>query len=90
VKFFFGPGKSLACVSLYGPSLYVNQARIYGTLHDGRRHDVRLPTLASPATGAPPPPPEGGDPMVGRELADGTYSQKYLVYCRYIANVLGR
>jgi hypothetical protein len=24
-----------------------------------------------------------------RELADGTYSRKYPLYCRYIANVLG-
>ena len=64
-------GQSLACVSIHGPSLDVNHARVYGTLSDGRRHDVTLPTLARAKPGAPPPRPKGGDLVVGRELEDG-------------------
>jgi hypothetical protein len=64
-------GQSLACVSIHGPSLDVNHARVYGTLVDGRRHDVTLPTLARAKPGAPPPRPKGGDLIVGRELEDG-------------------
>ena len=70
-----GRGNAVAGVSLHGPSLDVNCARIFGTLADGRAHEARLATLSSSAAGpagaAAPPPPEGGDLLVGSELDEG-------------------
>jgi len=74
-----GRGVSIACVSLQGPSLDVNCARVYGTLRDGRQHDVRLPTLVGGAAGGDLPHPEGGDPVVGRELDDGWWVKALMV-----------
>ena len=64
-----GRGRSLAGVSLHGPSLDVNAARIFGLLADGRRHDATLPMLSTPEPGAACS--VGGDPLVGLELEDG-------------------
>ena len=68
-------GASMACVSLVGPSLTTNAARLWGVLNDGREHDVQLATLEGgrrPSKGVEgdgrPYKDVEGDPLVGTEV----------------------
>ena len=63
-----GRGVSLAGVSILGPSLAVNHARIYGTLADGREHDAHLATLDGRGRQYDTP---GDDEIIGTETQDG-------------------
>ena len=63
-----GRGVSLAGVSILGPSLAVNHARIYGTLADGREHDAHLATLDGRGRHYDTP---GDDEIIGTETQDG-------------------
>ena len=46
-----GRGVSMACLTLRGPSLLENHARLSGVLRDGTRHAARLDTLGGPEHG---------------------------------------
>ena len=67
-------GASLSGLSLHGPSLDVNSARVFGRLKDGREHDAWLPCLhrAGPSHDSP------GDAAVGRELPNGWWCKAKL------------
>lgn len=68
-----GRGRSIAGVSLHGPSLDVNHARIFGRLADGRLHEAYLPTLPSDDAAL-----ARGDLLVGNELDDGWWVKALL------------
>jgi len=68
-----GRGRSIAGVSLHGPSLDINHARIFGRLADGRLHEAHLPTLPSDD-----PAFARGDLLVGNELDDGWWVKALL------------
>ena len=70
-----GRGCSIAGVTLAGPSLQENAARIFGVLADGREHEATLATLSSKGKSHDTP----GDAHVGTELPEGWWCKAKMV-----------
>jgi hypothetical protein len=96
-----GRGRSLACVTIRGPSLSVNRLVVHGVLSDGREHCAALPLLASePGVEAAA---GDGDRHIGTELPGGWWVKARVtepcgsadggatyVCCRPVGESLGR